>query len=74
MTFEQQLFVPQHQRRQKSEAVRARLTLLDTGASVSTGTCDGLIPCSSNKGPVSATTVQHKGQKSPVYFRLETFK
>lgn len=43
------------------------------GALVCTGACDGPTPGSSNKGPVSAT-VQHKGQRSPVYFGLETFQ
>lgn len=42
-------------------------------ASVCTGACDGQTLCSWNKGPVS-TTIQHKGQRSPVYFGFETFK
>lgn len=45
-----------------------------TQASVCAGSVMGQYrACSPNKGSVSAT-VRHKGQRSPVYFGLETFK
>lgn len=47
---------------------------LGTQASVCAGSVMGPhCACSPNKGSVSAT-VRHKGQRSPVYFGLETFK
>lgn len=65
---EHQLFAPL-QARQASGPISLALTL----GSVCPGACDRPIPCSSDKAPVS-DTIQHKGQRAPVYFGLETFK
>lgn len=67
---EHQLFALLHQQPQ----ARGPISPSGTQASVCAGSVMGPYrACSPNKGSVSAT-VRHKGQRSPVYFGLETFK